>query len=336
MGKFNTSKMTAVVDTDLFHYGCAFAGETRSVLVEHPNGFQREFKTLSEFYGRSRKRDGGYLEEMNKRGGTKLWDEFTYTTIQVAEPLDGVLDSTRNTIDHAVAMTGAKNALHFIGRGESFRLDRSTLLRYKGERVETLKPVHYDAVEDFIINHYNAEVITGIEVDDKVVMESYKNKNRFVLAEDKDARSQPINLFDLNSPKEGIINCSTFGTLRECDRVKNKITGNGYLHLYWQMLAGDSVDAIKPNCFSSKKFGDKMAYNRLKDCTTHKEAFQVMRDVYQMLYPEEIEVVGWRGDTILIDWKYVFNEVWDLIRMLRWEGDEVVGTDVMESLLGKL
>ena len=41
---------------------------------------------------------------------------------------------------------------------------------------------------------------------------------------------------------------------------------------------------------------------------------------------------GWRGDEFEIDWKYVFNENWDMARMLRWEGDFIVGTDVLERL----
>ena len=41
---------------------------------------------------------------------------------------------------------------------------------------------------------------------------------------------------------------------------------------------------------------------------------------------------GWKGDTFEIDWKYVFNENFDLARMLRWENDVVVGTDVMKKL----
>ena len=41
---------------------------------------------------------------------------------------------------------------------------------------------------------------------------------------------------------------------------------------------------------------------------------------------------GWGGNEFEIDWKYVFNENWDMARMLRWEGDLVVGTDVMEKL----
>ena len=42
---------------------------------------------------------------------------------------------------------------------------------------------------------------------------------------------------------------------------------------------------------------------------------------------------GWRGDEFEIDWKYVFNENWDMAHMLRKpEGDYIVGTDVMRKM----
>ena len=75
------------------------------------------------------------------------------------------------------------------------------------------------------------------------------------------------------------------------------------------------------------------AYKLLKDCKTHKEAFQVMKDTYIKMYPEPKVVIGWRGEPIMIDWRYVFNEVFDLVRMHRFDNDFVVGTDVLDNLL---
>ncbi len=53
--------------------------------------------------------------------------------------------------------------------------------------------------------------------------------------------------------------------------------------------------------------------------------------VFKHLYPEPKEVVGWRGNTLLIDWAYVLNECFDMSRMLRYDGDTVVATDVLNS-----
>ena len=57
--------------------------------------------------------------------------------------------------------------------------------------------------------------------------------------------------------------------------------------------------------------------------------------VFKHLYPEPKEVVGWRGDTILIDWAYVLNECFDMSRMHRFPNDFVVATDVLNKRLNK-
>ena len=73
--------------------------------------------------------------------------------------------------------------------------------------------------------------------------------------------------------------------------------------------------------------------NALKNLTADKEALEAIKQGYQLIYPEPRIISGWKGDEIEVDWKYVFNENFDLARMLRKpEGDYIVGTDVLERL----
>ena len=60
------------------------------------------------------------------------------------------------------------------------------------------------------------------------------------------------------------------------------------------------------------------------------EAWKAIETIFKKLYPEPKEVVGWRGDSIAIDWQYVLNECFDMARMLRFENDVVVATDVLK------
>ena len=326
----------AVVDGDLFKYECAFAGELRSVLVTNEIGFIHEYKTRTEFYGRSRKRDGGELAKINKRDGTNYTaGDFSYTDIQVSEPPSRVVESTKNAVDSALRLSGCKNYIFYMGEGESFRVERSTLLRYKGERASQIKPLLIGHITEFLYKQYSGIEVSGIETDDKVVEVAYRKPDHFVLCVDKDAFSQPVKVFDINTPSRGIVDCTGFGDLFIDKKSKSmKIRGSGRMHLYWQCLAGDAVDNIKPNCFSEMKLGDKGAFDLLKDCKNDKEAFQVLKDTYQKMYPESKEVIGWRGDKITIDYLYVFDEVFDLLRMVRFEGDKVVGREVMKKLVG--
>lgn len=324
----------AIVDADMYKYMCAFAGENRSVLVEHPNGFSEEFKNRTAFYGR-RKDDGVGIKKLNaKRDSPLTYDEFTYTDIQRLKPFDQVYFSTKNTIESHLRAAGVtdpyRKAKFFMGEGESFRVERSTLLKYKGQRNNQIKPLLIDEITQFIEHEYNAEIVSSIEADDKVVMECYNNPNRFSVIADKDAWGTPANVFDINQQHRGIVNCNKFGHLFLDS--KRRVRGEGRIFLYYQVLSQDAVDNYKANCFSDIRWGDMAAFNALVDCKNDKEALQSLVDSYKILYPEPKIVTGWRGDEIKIDWLYVATENFDLARMLRWEGDEVVFEDVLKRM----
>lgn len=321
----------AEVDTDGYKYMCAFAGETRTVLVEHTDGFCKEFKSRTEFFGRGREKNSGELAKLNKRKGkTYLYDEFTYTDIQVAENLDQVYKSTKNTIDLSIASSGAKSANHYVGEGDSWRVDSSTLLRYKGERGSQIKPLLLDKVTEFIVDHYNAEIITDLEVDDVVTMNAYNKSDRFVIAFDKDQRGAGVNFFNPSKPSDGILSGDGLGYLTKSD--KGKITGVGRMFKMFQVCYGDPVDNYKASCMSDKSIGEVGVYDRIAHSTNDRELFQNSVNLFKELYPESKIVTGWRGDSFEVDWLYVMQEMFNMAHMLRWENDKVDIKSVLDKL----
>lgn len=323
-----TQPYCAVIDMDLYKYHVAAAGESRSVLVTHrASGKEMEVKTRTEFYGHYLKKDGGILAELNsKRQSPFAWDEFDYTDLQVAEPLENVLYTARVMVEKDLEACGAKEYIAYMGVGDSFRLGRSTLLQYK-DRGHLLKPLLLQEVSDYLQIKFQAELVTDIEADDAIVMECYRDPTKFAVIEDKDAWGQPMNVWDRNRRDRGIVDCNKFGSIFLDN--KDYVRGEGRLFLYWQVAYGDTTDNYKANCFSEKRWGEKAAYHALKGCQNDAEALTVIRDIYQGLYPEPKIVTGWRGDQIEIDWRYVAQEIWDMARMLRWRGDHV---DLMQLM----
>lgn len=324
--------MIGVYDLDSVKYAVASVGEKRSITVTHKTtGKEKEFNTRTEFWGRDRKHSGGWLAEINKdRTSPFLPEEFDIVDVQTPEPIENVLHSAKMTVERNVEASKAESVQYFIGKGESFRVERSTLLGYKQQRNSTLKPLYLDEVSDYLTRKFKAEVVTHYENDDRVVFETYKQPNKFVIALDKDTYSCPVKFFNVNRPQEGIVNCDCFGGLYLND--KNEVKGKGRMHLYYQICSLDDSDNYKAHCFSDVYWGQKSAYEALKDAKNDKEALIAMRDIFQKLYPEPKEVTGWRGNTILIDWMYVMNEMWDMARMHRFENDIVIGTEVMNKM----
>lgn len=326
---------TAHVDLDFVKYAAASAGESRSVKVSHKtSNWTTTVNNRTEWYGHWKKKTGGKLAELNAtrpEDRQVKWDDFEYEDIQVPEPIENVLHTARLMVEKAIDESGATDAKFYIGKGDSFRVERSTLLKYKGQRHSSLRPVLLDEVSNYLTNKFKAQVITNIEVDDAVVINSYRKKDHFILGLDKDYLGAGSRFFNVNTPDKGVQETNLFGNLYIDS--KGYVKGVGRMFKLFQCCSQDMSDNYAANCFSDVKWGEKSAYNALKDCKDDRELFQASVDVFKTLYPEPKTVVGWRGDEILIDWKYVMQECFDMCHMLRWENDSV-NLDVVFNKLG--
>lgn len=328
--------MKAIIDLDFVKYAIASVGEDRTINVTHaPTGKQKEFKTRTEFYGHHAKKAGGWLGEVNKGRIEKglppfAVEEFTIEDRQtVSEPIENILHSAKLMVDSALSESKATSFVAYSGKGDSFRVELSTLLKYKGNRDQLKKPLQLEEVTNYLNRKYNAQIITNIEVDDQCVIDTYNDPDSFILGIDKDYYGAGTRFFNANRPEEGIVDCSGFGSLREDGK---KIRGTGRMFKYFQILSQDDSDHYAANCMSDKKWADKSAYKALKDCQNDREAFVALKESFQLLYPEPKIVTGWRGDEIEIDWLYVLQECWNMAHMLRWENDRVDVESVMRKL----
>ena len=327
--------MRAVIDADFIAYACASAGEQRSVKVTHKaSGREIEVDTRTSWYGDWRKKEGGMLAEINsKRDSPYTWDDFEYEDIQRPEPIANILHSTKLMLNGVVEKSGCSDYIGFLGKGKVFRHDLSTILEYKGNRKELLTPVHLAEVKDYMVRRLGMEWVEQIEVDDRVIIESFGKPDHVVIAVDKDALAQPVNVFNPNYTELGIINCNCFGELNI--NSKNEVKGFGRKWLYQQWLSSDPSDNYAANSASNKRWGAKSAYAALVDTKTDREALQAVVNAYKELYPEPKEVVGWRGDAIVVDHMYMLQENFDMCRMLR-NYDELENRLMVKDIFDKL
>lgn len=326
--------MQAVWDLDFVKYAVASKGEKRSIKAYHPiSGDEFSCATRTELWGHYLKKNKGLLAEFNLKNGTEYRaEDLVVIDIQEPEPFSLVSNAVDGMFSKVMYQLKTKNYSAYIGEGKSFRVERSTILEYKGQRKDTLKPLHLEEVSNHLIKKYSPEVVTYYEADDRVVMDAYRNKSKCVVGVDKDYFGCDVLFFNANQVDKGIQDCSGLGSLYL--NAKGEVKGIGRLFFYHQILSGDSSDNYKANSANPDcEWGDKSSYKLLKDCKTDKEALEAIKQGYQLIYPEPKVITSWKGDQIEVDWKYVFNENFDLARMLRKpEGDYIVGTDVMEKL----
>lgn len=326
------TKLTSIIDLDYVKYASASVGEKRSIIVTHKSsGREKEFNTRTEFYGRDKAKTGGWLGDLNsKRDSPFAVDEFEIVDQQIAEPIDHVLQIAKTQVEGDLKRLGTNKYKAFLGKGDSFRVELSTLKKYKDNRKDMLRPLHMDAVTEYLERKFKAEIVTDIEADDRCVIEAYNNPNAVIQGLDKDYYSAPVKFFNVNRPDEGIQDCNQFGSLWLDD--KGDVRGIGRMHLYWQMASNDTSDNYAANCFSEIKWAGKSAYKSLVEAKTDTEAWEKLKGIFQYLYPEEKTVLGWRNDPINITWDYVLNEMFVMARMLRFEGENLNAYDVMDKL----
>lgn len=334
-----SNEITAVFDLDMIIYRSAFAGEKRTIEATYiPTGKVYTFKTRTEMYGHWKKKEGGWLAEENAKRIEKgkeplLVEDFEIVDVQSAEPIENVLHTVKSMIHKSMKEVKASSMIGFIEGKETplKRLERSTILKYKGGREDSLSPIYKKEVTDYLQNKYNTRLVNdGHETDDWVIMESYKKPSHVVISFDKDTLGCPVKMFNPLQPDKGIVDGNCFGEVW-WDEGKSKFDGFGRKFFYLQWVYGDDVDNYRANAASDKEWGMKSAFHALEHCRNDVECFEAVRDVYKMLYPEPVKVVGWREDEIEVDWLYMANEVWDLARMLRFPNDVVTAEQVLKK-----
>lgn len=334
---------TLLFDYDPILYASASVGEKRTIKAVHrQSGDEYEFKTRTEFWGHWKAKAGGWLADYNKGKETpRLPEEFDILDIQTPEPIENCLHTVKMMIAGTVEAIGASRYYGYSGKGKVFREDISTILKYKGNRDNNLRPLHLDALKEYLEKHHACEVITQIEADDACSIDSYdayqawkkskSDKDKLVLAfVDKDYLQCAGHMYNTNTCAP-VCSYEGFGWLKENE--KKEVKGRGRLWLYQQILSNDDSDNYAANSASDMKWGEKAAYKLLKDCKDDKQAFEALVKGYKTLYPAPKKIIGWRGDEIEIDFMYVLQENFNLAKMLRSRDEKP--TDV-KAILDKL
>jgi hypothetical protein len=330
-------------DYDYLLYAAASMAETRSIVVTHKqSGDQWEFPNRTLFWGHHKAKAGGWLAEWNSKQAEdkrRKADEFDLVDKQEPEPIENAIHTLKQMIKAVKEEVGVSVSYGYTGRGKSFREGVSTIIKYKGNRDDSLRPILLDPLRDYLVARQSAEIITGIEADDAVSVDSYNawkkwkktgnEKDKVVVGcVDKDYKQCPGHL---KYPEQPLCSYGEgFGFLQPKEKG---YTGRGRLWLYFQVLAGDSADNYFANSASPVKWGEASAYKALAPCKNDQEALQALVNAYKHLYPSSKKIIGWRGQEIEIDAMYCLQENFTLARMLRARDEKpVIFKDVLDSL----
>lgn len=356
-----------VIDMDFIIFDAVSVAERKFIRATHrPTGQVLEFDNTTALWGDWRKKQGGWIGLKNSVSGNSYYKAEDFDVVHCQEPrpfrtkgkvkgidehsgeeirdpdtfkspLDGACIIVDEKIKAICAKLGTSNYRGFTGEGEVFRHKLATLLPYKGNREDLLKPLLLEEMKRYVCERHNTTMVHDIETDDAFTMavvagyKAWKAAGRtgprvIGVAVDKDSKQTEGFHFNPNHDTEPRL-IEGFGSLWLDD--KGKVDGAGRMWLYQQVGSGDASDNYKANCFSSKKWAEKGAFNVLSECKNDKEAFAGLVSIFKMLYPERKTVEGCKGP-VEIDWLYVMQECFTMAMMLRKPGDKI---DVKATLV---
>lgn len=147
-------------------------------------------------------------------------EPLNYTLQSVKTVMESIRSTFKDAPEHRVFLTGKGN----------YRDKLATIKVYKGNRDPNNKPEYYDEIRQYLIDFHGAEIVDGMEADDKMGIEQWKRKDRgtVIVGIDKDMKCIPGYHFNW---VKGLFE---YQTLAEANKM------------FWtQVLTGDTTDNIQ-------------------------------------------------------------------------------------------
>lgn len=274
-----------LIDADSIVYAAGFACEQKMYHVD-----SRVFNDKDTAIG--------YAEFMGLEA-----DEVT-EFIQV-QPVSHALANARNTL-HGILSDLQQRGYDvddvqvYLTEGLSFRKDVATLRPYKGQRLN-VKPVHYEAIREYLVKHWLAYISSEFEADDCVAMDSKAYPRAVICSIDKDLNQLPGTHWNWRTKE--------LYEVTEAEGLRN---------FYRQMLTGDAVDNI-PGLY--KLYGKKCTkkiLDPLEGIETLGGLWQYVKNVYHQAAMEFES----RGEYLPYNVPQVLLEIGTLLYLKRSPTDE--------------
>ena len=202
----------------------------------------------------------------------------------VPDPIENCLHSVKIFIQTILNDLDTDKYRLFISGENNFRYEVDP--EYKSGRAD--KPHHYDNIRNYLLQHWNAEIVDNMEEDDAMaiaqtemygdidwsIKEPWNNALSCIVTQDKDLLQVPG--WNYNPIK----------------KEKRWITEEeGVRFFYTQMLTGDIVDSIK----GVHGIGPKKAQKILQDCGTEKEMLCKVGLMYAAFFEDPEEMMWING-----------------------------------------
>lgn len=232
------------------------------------------------------------------------------------------LEKVDSTINHILERSGSNQYRVYLTGENNFRIEIAKQREYKGNRTGKVKPFHFENIRNYLVFKYGAEIIEGMEADDRLCVDQYSSlrlratdpsaPETIICSRDKDLKQCPgwhyswacgkqeelLPLY-VNPEELGSLETTFYPEGHKAEGKLKKVIGYGDLWFLFQMLNGDSVDAIP----GLKKVGPVKTLKCLEGVTSFEEGL--------------LRVKGYYEEKLGASWKEHLEEQAQLVWMVR-------------------
>ena len=239
-----------------------------------------------------------------------------YVASATVKRLDTALRNFQQEILKRMFLTGASDCrIHLTARDSDkhgrFRVKAGK--PYQGNRKNKSKPALLEPLRELVadnstwLDDYSVLLHRELEADDGMIQDAYRlGDNGVICSEDKDLRMTPHPYYEIDRGQVQPGQPVGWVSIKHTPSGTPKLTGQGPLFFWAQMLMGDTADNVQGVArYNGKLCGAVCAFDVLKDVTCIDDAANIVLDAYREINQNAV-AEGW------------------LLWLTRWHKDNVI------------
>lgn len=239
-----------------------------------------------------------------------------YVAAATVKRLDTALRNFQQEILKRMFLAGASDCrIHLTSRDSDkhgrFRVKAGK--PYQGNRKSKSKPPLLEPLRELVadnstwLDDYSVLLHRELEADDGMIQDAYRlGENGVICSEDKDLRMTPYPYYEIDRGQVQSSQPVGWVSIKHTPSGTPKLTGQGPLFFWAQMLMGDTADNVQGVArYNGKLCGAVCAFDVLKDVRCIHDASNIVLDAYREINQNAV-AEGW------------------LIWLTRWHKDNVI------------
>ena len=239
-----------------------------------------------------------------------------YVAAATVKRLDTALRNFQQEILKRMFLAGASDCrIHLTSRDSDkhgrFRVKAGK--PYQGNRKSKSKPPLLEPLRELVadnstwLDDYAVLLHRELEADDGMIQDAYRlGENGVICSEDKDLRMTPYPYYEIDRGQVQPSQPVGWVSIKHTPSGTPKLTGQGPLFFWAQMLMGDTADNVQGVArYNDKLCGAVCAFDVLKDVRCIHDASNIVLDAYREINQNAV-AEGW------------------LIWLTRWHKDNVI------------